>query len=488
MISDSVPLMTAIDLLIIAVTVYGIWRCRLIGRGQRFGRPRIGPLLINSGLLAAALFYATDLAFMHIVPMLIGMDEAMEAMRAFDRDLIWLVNLFAVISISIGFIELLVELRRRETRQGRLIDANIIGVLIYDLEGRIIEANDAFLHMVGYDREDLVSGRMRWTDLTPPEWRDRDRQAVQEVKMTGAAEAFEKEYFRKDGSRVPVLVGAASLEDTGNQGVAFVLDLSERKRAEAEKSEVEQRYREVQMELAHANRVATMGHLTASIAHEVNQPIAAAVTNAQVALRFLNAQPPNLEEARQAVGDTVKAGNRATDVIRRIRTLIKKAPPRKDALEINGAILEVIALTRGEIVKNGVSVQTQLAEGLPLIQGDRVQLQQVILNLIVNAVHALSEGSQEPRELSISTSMNGSTGVLVSVRDSGPSICPENLDRLFDPFYTTRPDGMGMGLSICRSIVDAHGGRLWATPNLAHGVTFQFTLPVNVETFAELRA
>ena len=235
MIWDSVPVMTAIDLLIIAVTVYGIWRCRLIGRGQRFGRPRIGPLLINSGLLAAALFYATDLAFMHIVPMLIGMDEAMEAMRAFDRDLIWLVNLFAVISISIGFIELLVELRRRETRQGRLIDANIIGVLIYDLEGRIIEANDALLRMVGYDREDLVSGRMRWTDLTPPEWRDRNAQVVEEVKMTGSAQPYEKEYFRKNGSRVPVLVGAASLEDTGNQGVAFVLDLSERKRAEAEK-------------------------------------------------------------------------------------------------------------------------------------------------------------------------------------------------------------------------------------------------------------
>ena len=161
MIWDSVPLMTAIDLLIIAVTVYGIWRCRLIGRGQRFGRPRIGLRLINSGLLAVALFCATDLAFMLVVPMLIGMDEAMEAMRALDRNLIWLVILFAVISISIGFIELLVELRRRETRQGRLIDANIIGVLIYDLEGRIIEANDAFLHMLGYDREDLISGRMR---------------------------------------------------------------------------------------------------------------------------------------------------------------------------------------------------------------------------------------------------------------------------------------------------------------------------------------
>ena len=478
MIWDSVPVMTAIDLLIIAVTVYGIWRCRLIGRGQRFGRPRIGPLLINSGLLAAALFYATDLAFMHIVPMLIGMDEAMEAMRAFDRDLIWLVNLFAVISISIGFIELLVELRRRERRVGCLIDANIIGILIYDLEGRIIEANDAFLHMVGYDREDLVSGRMRWTDLTPPEWRDRDRQAVQEVKMTGAAEAFEKEYFRKDGSRVPVLVGAASLEDTGNQGVAFVLDLSERKRAEAEKSEVEQRYREVQMELAHANRVATMGHLTASIAHEVNQPIAAAVTNARVALRFLNAQPPNLEEAREALGATVRAGKRTTDVIEGIRALIKKAPPRKGALEINGAILEVIALTRGEILKNGVSVQTQLAEGLPLIQGDRVQLQQVILNLIINAVEAMSAVSEGARELLISTGKDASGGVLVAVRDSGPGLNPESVARLFDAFYTTKPGGMGMGLSICRSIVEAHGGRIWASRTAAPGTVLQCMLPV----------
>jgi C4-dicarboxylate-specific signal transduction histidine kinase len=308
------------------------------------------------------------------------------------------------------------------------------------------------------------------------------------MKMTGAAEAFEKEYLRKDGSRVPVLVGAASLEDTGNQGVAFVLDLTERKHAEAERSEIERRYREVQMELAHANRVATMGHLAASIVHEVTQPIAATVNNARAGLSFLNAQPPNLEEAREALGAAVKESNRTTDVIDGIRALIKKAPPRKDALEINGAILEVLALTRGEIVKNGISALTQLAEGLPLIQGDRVQLQQVILNLIINAVHALSDGSQEPRELSISTSMNGSTGVLVSVRDSGPGICPENLHRLFNPFYTTKPDGLGMGLSICRSIVEAHGGRLWATPNLAHGVTLQFTLPMNVETFTELRA
>ena len=232
------------------------------------------------------------------------------------------------------------------------------------------------------------------------------------------------------------------------------------------------------MELAHANRVATMGHLTASIAHEVNQPIAAAVTNARVALRFLNAQPPNLEEAREALGATVRAGKRTTDVIEGIRALIKKAPPRKGALEINGAILEVIALTRGEILKNGVSVQTQLAEGLPLIQGDRVQLQQVILNLIINAVEAMSAVSEGARELLISTGKDASGGVLVAVRDSGPGLNPESVARLFDAFYTTKPGGMGMGLSICRSIVEAHGGRIWASRTAALGTVLQCMLPV----------
>jgi len=237
--------------------------------------------------------------------------------------------------------------------------------------------------------------------------------------------------------------------------------------------------REAQTQLAHVNRVATMGELSASIAHEVMQPITATVTNAHAALRFLNAQPPNLEETRQALDSTVKQGNRATDVIERIRALIKKAPPRKDALEINGAILEVIALTRGEISKNGVSVQTQLAEGLPLIQGDRVQLQQVILNLIINAVEAMRAVGEGARELLISTGKDASGGVLVAVRDSGPGPNPESFDRLFDPFYTTKPGGMGMGLSICRSIVEAHGGRIWASLTAAPpGTALQCILPV----------
>ena len=249
-------------------------------------------------------------------------------------------------------------------------------------------------------------------------------------------------------------------------------------RLRRETGESERRYREAQTQLAHVNRVATMGELSASIAHEVTQPIAATVTNARAALRFLNAQPPNLEEARQALGATVKEGNRTTDVIDGIRALIKKAPPRNDALEINGAILEVIALTRGEILKNGVSVQTQLAEGLPLIRGDRVQLQQVILNLIINAVEAMSAVSEGARELLISTGKDASGGVLVTVRDSGPGLNPESFAHLFDAFYTTKPGGMGMGLSICRSIVEAHGGRIWASLAADQGTAVQCILPV----------
>jgi len=221
-----------------------------------------------------------------------------------------------------------------------------------------------------------------------------------------------------------------------------------------------------------------MGELAASISHEIMQPIAGTLTNAAAASRWLSIQPPNLEEAREALDDVIKAGNRANDVIGRIRALIKKAPPRKDALGINELVREVIALTRGEVVKNGVSLQPQLAEGLPLIHGDRVQLQQVILNLIMNAVQAMSGVSEGSRELLIGTGKDASSGVLVAVQDSGSGLDPENSERLFDPFYTTKPSGMGLGLSICRSIVEAHGGRIWASRNAGPGATVQFTLPV----------
>jgi PAS domain S-box-containing protein len=364
-----------------------------------------------------------------------------------------------------------------EVKIKRLVDSNIIGIFIWNFDGRIIDANEAFLRIVGYGRDDLTSGQLRWRGLTPAEWREEDDRRVAELKATGTCHPFEKEYFHKSGGRVPVLVGAASFEGRSDEGVAFVLDLTDRKRAEWAARESERRYSLVQMELAHANRVATMGHLSASIAHEINQPIGAAITYANAASHWLDAQPPDLEEVRRALGLIMESNVRAGDVIDRIRALVKKAPPRKDRLEINETVLEVIALIRDEMAKNGISVRTQLAETLPAIQGDRVQLQQVILNLLINAVEAMSGMSEGLRELRISTAKTDSEGVLVAVRDSGPGLAPEGLERLFEAFYTTKPGGLGMGLSICRSIIEAHGGQMSATTNVPQGAVFQFTIP-----------
>ncbi|HTG26389.1 MAG TPA: ATP-binding protein, partial [Reyranella sp.] len=235
---------------------------------------------------------------------------------------------------------------------------------------------------------------------------------------------------------------------------------------------------EAQLQLAHANRVATMGQLTASITHEVNQPITAAVTYALAARRLLSAEPPDLHEVDDVLSLIVKEGNCAGEVVGRIRALIKKAPARKDAVAINDAILEVIALTRIEAANNSVSVRTQLAEGLPRVQGDRVQLQQVLLNLILNAIEAMRDGGEEERELVVS-SRDGPDGVSVEVRDSGPGFAPADIGRVFEAFYSTKPNGVGLGLSICRSIIEAHDGRLWASPNVPRGAIFGFIAPAH---------
>ena len=241
----------------------------------------------------------------------------------------------------------------------------------------------------------------------------------------------------------------------------------------------ERQYREAQMALAHANRVATMGQLTASIAHEIKQPITAARTYAAAALRFLDKSPPDVAEVREALTCIVNETGRTSDVVDRIGSLIKKAPPRKEVVDLHAAILEVTALTRSEAVKTGVTMGTQLADELPRIQCDRVQLQQVMLNLILNAIQSMSGVEDGNRELQISTVNIEPEGVCVAVRDTGHGLRPESLPRLFEPFYTTKPDGMGMGLSICRSIIEAHGGRLWATRCEPRGALFQFTIPAD---------
>jgi PAS domain S-box-containing protein len=526
--------------------------------------------------------------------------------NAFTSDRVALLQVLASqAAISLENSRLYHDLADREGKIRRLVDANIIGIFIADREGRILEANDAFLRILGYEREDLVSDCVRWNEMTPPEWRELDKRTWTELDTTGTLQPFEKEYFRKDGSRVPVLIGAALFKEGGDEGLAFVLDLTERKRAEealrrgeawlaqaqrlnhtgtwvldgtmrrflywsdesyriwgfdplqglpsrddmwerihpddrerlweegqaalreqrdffeefrillpdgtvkyleanthhefsplgvllevvctnvdvTERKRAQderERLRQLEADLAHINRLSMMGELAASLSHEILHPIATARNNARAGMRFLEMSPPNLDEAREALGCVVRDADRAKDIVGRVRDHIKKAPPRRDPFDLNEAVSEVIVLARSVTNRNGVLVQTRLADGLFPVQGDRVQLQQVLLNLILNAAEAMDSVEVEARELVISTEQDHA-GLLVSVRDSGPGIDPAHLERVFDAFYTTKSSGTGMGLSICRSIIDAHGGKLRAEANEPRGAVFRFTLPTAQE-------
>ena len=377
-------------------------------------------------------------------------------------------------AISLENTRLYRDLEEREAKIRRLVDANIMGIFIWNLQGKILQTNEAFLHMLEYSREDLRSGRVHWRDLTPAEWHDRDERAVAELKATGAAQPFQKEYFRKDGSRVPVLFGAAMFEGSGSEGVAFVLDLSEQKRAE-------EALQKAQVELAHVTRVMTMGEITSSIAHEINQPLGAIVNYGNACLRLLKSGRANLTEMAAALSAIVSDAERASAIIARIRALSKKAPPEMALLQVGDLVADILALVRNELTGRKMALKTVLPGDLLPVLGDRIQLQQVLLNLVINSIEAMSKVPEDQRRLVIEAQSHVSgdrSFVLISVTDSGIGLKADDLPKVFETFYTTKADGMGMGLAISRSIVEAHGGRLSATPNADLGATFQLTLPV----------
>ena len=478
-----------------------------------------------------------------------------------------------------------------------LIDANIMGIFIWRLDGRIVDANEAFLRIVGYGRDDLSSGRLRWRELTPAEWRTADDRRVAELEATGTAQPHEKEYFRKDGSRVPVLVGAATFEGTFDEGAAFVFDLTDRKKADeavrvseirwrtmfekfpvgivlrdaehrymsanpafqqmvgyserelirlsplditheddrpasermltelqsgvrqtvekekrfrrkdgsvvwtmvstfhipeagpipafypaivvdiTKRKQAEEALRESELELARVSRLTTMGELAASIAHELKQPLSAAVTNGTTCQHWLSEDTLDLARARKAAQRMIAAAQRASEVMDRIRGLINKTSSEKISVVVNDLICETLALIETELRARQIVVATDLAEPPISIVADRVQLQQVVLNLIMNAAEAMSLVADRTRLLRISSQREPPSSALVRVADSGTGLDPTIAERIFDPFFTTKAGGVGMGLSICRSIIDGHGGRLWASPAPSYGALVQFMLP-----------
>jgi PAS domain S-box-containing protein len=532
-------------------------------------------------------------------------------------------------AISLENARLYSDLREREARIRGLVDSNIIGIVIGDVQGRIIEANQAFLDIVGYAREDLVSGRLRWTELTPAEWRDDDDQALAELKTFGTVQPREKEYFRKDGSRVPILIARALFDWKQDEGVAFVLDMTDRKRAEEMLRASEQRYRhlfeqmpiamwqvdgrgvadlfaglqaagvtdlgtyldqdpdfllrlmdaliveevnehaikmlgakdrnqllgaggffwqrrpdtfrramesrfrglpafqeetkfvtldgreidvlftaarlesigergiglggaiditdriraqerlqQVQADFAHAARLSMLGEIAASIAHEVNQPLAAVMTNGETGLRWLDRPEPNIPKARELMQRVLNDAGRAADIIARIRAMATGRAPQETALSLHDVIAESMLFLRHELQSKGVSVSLELAPVLPQVTGDRTQLNQVIVNLVINAVQAIVQSGKERRSIFIRTMLSDPETVCCVIEDSGPGIDQPHLTRLFDSFFTTKDTGMGIGLSICRSIIEAHDGHIEADNKSAlGGARFSFSLP-----------
>jgi PAS domain S-box-containing protein len=365
-------------------------------------------------------------------------------------------------------------LRRSEAYLAEAQRLSHTGTLVFNATAPVYWSDESY-RIWGFDPLQGLPDRETVLQRIHPDDRERVNAEADEALHARRDFAFEFRIVLPDGT-------VKYIESTGRpmfpaQGelvemVATHIDVTERKRAQEE----HERLRQLESDLAHMNRVSIMGELAASLAHEILHPIATARNNARAGMRFLEVSPPNLPEVKEALACIVRDADRAKGIVDRMRDHIKKAPSQSEPFELNEAIDEVIEMVQSAITKNGVLVRTPPKASL-LVHGDRVQLQQVVLNLILNAVEAMSSVEEDARELSISTRQGQTNDVLVAVQDSGPGIDPERLDEVFAAFYTTKNAGIGMGLSICRSIITAHGGRLWAEANRPRGAIFQFTLP-----------
>jgi PAS domain S-box-containing protein len=364
-------------------------------------------------------------------------------------------------------------LQESERRWRAVFESSAIGIVLTDVTERVLAANPAFKGMLGYTEEEFRE--LSLTELTAEDERDASRLRVAQLLDGGLQEYHvQKRYRRKNGSFAWTNTSVSLIPATGGTPtllVRVVEDITERKGAE-------EALAEVQTNLERVTRATAMGELAASIAHEVNQPLAAVVANGHACARWLAAKPPNLPEANEAVQRIVRDANRASEIVSRIRTFLKRGAPHRTELDLGEVVREVIGMVQGEARARDVSLRVEAAAGLPSVVADRVALQQVILNLVMNAIEAMSAVGERDRVVEIGADKHGADALRVAVRDSGVGLDPKRRNRIFDAFYTTKPEGMGMGLAISRSIVEAHGGRLWATANEIAGETFQFTLPL----------
>jgi PAS domain S-box-containing protein len=364
-------------------------------------------------------------------------------------------------------------LRASEERWRSMFEASAVGITIMDQQNHFAAVNEAFRKMVGYTEQELQS--LGPVDITHEDDRQATREMIQDVQ-SGKRQDYqaEKRYRRKDGKVIWVRVSTARALDPNNPipGIpTLVEDITERKRAEMA-------WQDAREALSRATRLTVMGELSASIAHEINQPLSAIITNGHACERFLGFSPPDLDEVKDAVGEIVRDGRRASEVLKRIRAMSKNTAPERGQVDVNRAITEVLALTRDELHRHRISVMTELHSNLPVIMADRVQLQQVVLNLVMNGIDAMRAVTDRPRNLTVRSQLSDQGNIVVNVADSGIGLDPANRDRIFDSFFTTKPEGMGMGLAISNTIIQAHHGLLWAESGSPFGAVFGFTLPL----------